>query len=159
VLQNLANAGAGQPVAVPTASGAKTAQDVHDQCANDNGWKTAAASAGLTAVTFSTYQPTAGTATVFAPTSTSHQALADQISAAPATVKSCDFDLMGHIQVDLNQLDKASVAIDGTTIPLDNNDGWHMLTPTQLELSGSACATWRSMNAHTIDFKFPCEII
>jgi hypothetical protein len=160
VLQGLANAGADLPVAVPTGSGATTAQDVHNQCASDNGWSTAATAATLTTPTFTTYSPTGGNATVFSPTSTSQQALADQISAALNTVKSCSFDLTGKIKVDLTQLSKASVLIDGVAVPLSDSNGWHMIDAVTLELTGDTCNTWRnSTTAQDIEFDFPCEII
>jgi hypothetical protein len=47
----------------------------------------------------------------------------------------------------------------GTEIPLDDTNGWHMTSDTQLELSGTACDTWRNPMNTTIDFQFPCQII
>jgi hypothetical protein len=163
VLKNFANAGAGQAVINPPGSGAATLQDIYNQCAGagNGAWKTMWTAAGRTGLTpLATYGPTAGTAMVYTPASTSQQALADQISLALANVKSCTFDLMANkISVDLKQLSKASVLIDGVVIPLSDTNGWHMTSPTQLELVGTGCDTWRQQNATTIDFNFPCEII
>jgi hypothetical protein len=138
-----------------------TGMNIYNDCYNGSQpYQAAWGAAGRQALTpMATYGATAGTATVYKPTSVSQQALADQIAAALATVKSCTFDLTGHIVVDTNQLSKAAVLIDGVNIPLSDTDGWNMTSPTQLQLVGSACATWRSMSAMNIDFNFPCEII
>jgi hypothetical protein len=162
VLQNFANAGAGQGVIIPPNSGATMLRDVHDQCtgAGNGDWMSMWTAAGRTGTNpLATYGPTAGTAPVYTPTSTSQQALADQISSALADVKSCTFDLSGHIRVDRTQLSKASVKIGGVAIPLSDTSGWHMLTDTELELVGDACAGWRQPDVTDIMFNFPCEII
>src|SRR4029077_9264060 len=102
---------------------------------------------------------------VYAPSSTMQQALVDQISAALADVKSCTFDLSNvngkSIKVVRTMLNKASVLIDGTVVPLDpnNTNGWDMVSDTQLQLFGPACDAWRDPKATDIQFNFPCEII
>ena len=65
------------------------------------------------------------------------------------------------IKVDRNQLNKASIKVEGATVPLDPNsaNGWNMTGDTTLELFGSACDAWRNPNAKNIEFNFPCEII
>jgi hypothetical protein len=55
-------------------------------------------------------------------------------------------------------LDSAHVKIMGTEIPLDDTNGWHMTTDTQLELTGTACDTWHDPANNTIDFMFPCDV-
>jgi hypothetical protein len=99
----------------------------------------------------------------FQPNASDQTMLVTQLSAALSGVKSCTFDLSSingkSIKVDLNQLSKASVTIEGNTVPLDGTNGWNMATATQLVLSGSACDAWRDPNAKNIAFNFPCEII
>ena len=115
--------------------------------------------------TIGTYSATAGPTRPFAPSAADQTQIVTQLSAALAGVKSCAFDLTATggavIKVNLNQLNKASVAIEGTTVPLDPNsaNGWNMINESTLQLFGSACDTWRDPSSKTIDFNFPCEII
>ena len=169
VLAAFANAGAGQPVA-PLAADPNA---IYDQCAGVPGWQADFAMTGKPAMRPSTIGDYAapdaglGTATVFKPDLTNQTALVNEISAALSGVKSCIFDLgnLGGgkpIKVDLTQLAQAHVLIMGTEVPLDdatNMNGWRMNSPTQLELTGTACDTWRMPNNMTIDFQFPCAII
>jgi hypothetical protein len=80
-------------------------------------------------------------------------------------VKSCTFDLTATggtpIKVDLKQLSKASIKVQGNTVPLDtgSTNGWNMINETTVQLFGSACDAWRDPSSTTIDFNFPCEII
>jgi hypothetical protein len=124
---------------------------------------TAAGRTGTTPI--ATYAATAGTAQVYSPGGTSQQALADQISAALADVKSCTFDLTNlqgkSIKVVRAKLDQASVLVNGTAVPLDttNTNGWDAVTDTQLQLFGPACDAWRDPKVTDIKFNFPCEAI
>jgi hypothetical protein len=160
-LQNFANAGAGQNVALPT--GLATPTDVYYQCNSVNPWMSLATSLGKTMMPLAAYASPAGTATVYAPTSTSTDALAAQISASLSGVKSCTFDLMDvngkAITVDTTQLNQAKVLIQGNEVPLDPTNGWSMSSSTELVLNGTACTTWRDPNNNNIDFQFPCQII
>jgi hypothetical protein len=138
-------------------------------------------------VTLGTYSTTAGPTKPYTPTATDQTMLVSQLSAALSGVKSCTFDLNNvngtgsSIKVDTTQLNKAQVLVcekadpasgvcpTGTmSVPLDNNNGWRIncvplgdpaCKPTQLELTGSACANWRSPNNTHIDLDFPCGVI
>jgi len=173
VLQNFANAGTGQPVAIPRAPGSTTmGSDVYYQCngqgtnAGVDAWSTLWTAAGRTGIVpLATYSPTGGTATVFTPNSVDTQALADQISKALAGVRSCTFDL-STFKIDTTKLSKAEVyLVDSTSsrddIPLDpnNTDGWDMTSATQLQLYGSWCDKLRQPTTTDIKFNFPCDII
>lgn len=163
VLQNFANAGAGMGAINPPGSGAATLQDIFYQCqgAGSGAWMSQWTAAGRTGlVPLATYSTTPGTAQVYAPTSTSQQALYDQIAAALSDVKSCIFDLT-PVRAVLSMLNKASVLIENNLVPLDptNTNGWNMNTETQLQLYGPACDAWRNPDAKNIQFNFPCEII
>jgi hypothetical protein len=163
VLAAFANAGAGQPVGYLNPD----VNAIYDQCAGVAGWQADFAATGKPATrpnTIGAYAPTGGTATVFKPDLANQTALVNQISNALSGVKSCVFDLSDPtngkpISVDTTQLDKAHVLIMGTEVPLDDTNGWHMTSDTQLELSGTACDTWRKPENSTIDFQFPCQII
>jgi hypothetical protein len=165
VLAAFANAGAGKPVAYLNAD----VNAIYDQCAGVPGWAADFAATGKPAMrpsTIGAYVPpgAAGNAQVFKPDLTNQMALINEITSALSGVKSCVFDLSDPtngkpITVDTTQLDKAHVLIAGMEIPLDDTNGWHMASDTQLELSGSACDTWRDPKNTTIDFQFPCQII
>jgi hypothetical protein len=169
VLQNLANAGAGQVVALPSGVGANSSTDIASQCNSVAAWKAIATAASTPAMTsLATYGTPAGTATVFTPTSTSQAALANQIAAAVNGVKSCTFDLGNvggqAIKVDLNQLASAHVCLstscpDTSEVPQDATNGWSMSSATQLILNGTACDKWRMPSNNDISFDFPCKSI
>jgi hypothetical protein len=163
VLAAFANAGAGQPVGQLNAD----VNAIYDQCSGVPGWMADFAATGKPAMrpnTIGAYAPTGGDATVFKPDLTNQTALVNEISNALSGVKSCVFDLGDPtngkpIMVDLTQLDKAHVLIMGAEVPRDDTNGWHMTSDTQLELSGTACDTWRKPENTKIDFQFPCQII
>jgi hypothetical protein len=167
VLQAFANAGVGQPVAVPPANGTTTTfTNIHDDCAQDPNWMAIWSQQAMksgsvpTAVYADQLHQTPGTAQVFTPSSTDTQALADQIATAVAGVKTCTFDL-SSFKIDLTRLSEASVLIDGNTVPLDpsNANGWDMVTSSELQLFGPACDGWRNKNAMDIKFNFPCDLV
>jgi len=169
VLQAFANAGAGEPTVAPL-HGTGQISDFYYQCNGGRGglWMTDVATAGKTAaagVSLGTDATTAGSTMPYKPNASDQTMLATQLAAALSGVKSCSFDLSNingkAISVDLNQLSKASIAIDGTTVQLDpnNGNGWDMTSASTLQLFGNACDKWRDPNAKNIAFNFPCEII
>jgi hypothetical protein len=163
ILQAYANAGAGEPTMAPLRANVD-AFAFYDQCNGVTGWKadrTALGKPDTRGTTLGTYSTTAGPTKPYTPNAADQTQLVTQLSAALAGVKSCTFDLGGHIMVALNLLNRASVLIEGNMVPLDstNTSGWNMTSPTQLQLFGSACDTWRNPNADDIKFNFPCEII
>jgi hypothetical protein len=174
-LKAFATAGAGEPTLPPLRTGSDIFA-IFDQCwpGGDSaaaGWKAdflaVPANATCTANqnncrgrTIGTYGTAAGPTEPFRPDPANQTQLITQLSNALAGVKSCVFDLT-PVKVDLNQLNKAGVLIEGTPVPLDttNANGWNMTSDIQLTLFGSACDAWRNPNATKIDFNFPCEII
>jgi len=167
VLDAFANAGAGEPTVASVPSGLD-ATAIFDQCQGVAPWKTDLTASGHpttrgpTAVV-GTYAATAGPTKPFKPNASDQNMLQTQLAMALSGVKSCTFDLSSingkSIHVDLNQLNKASVTIEGNSISLDGTNGWSMATGTQLVLNGTACDTWQSPNVKNIAFNFPCEII
>jgi hypothetical protein len=169
VLQAFANAGAGEMTVPGLMSGLDTTA-IFDQCQGVAPWKTDLTASGHPTTrgptaTVGTYGTTKGPTMPFQPSAADSTMLATQLSAALSGVKSCTFDLTATggtpIKVDLNQLNKATIKVQGTTVPLDaaSANGWNMINQTTVELFGSACDAWRDPNAKTIDFNFPCEII
>ncbi|WP_437593437.1 vWA domain-containing protein [Sorangium sp. So ce1000] len=133
-LQDVANAGAGQPVQRP-ASGTDA------ECFTGAG----------------TYANAGGTATYYTPDPTDASALENELNAAIVGVKSCTFDLQGSIEVDLRNASLGQVLIDGAPVPYDAQNGWTMESATQLTLVGDACEQIKE--AQDISFDFPCEIL
>jgi hypothetical protein len=171
-LQAFANAGAGEATLPPLRNMTNaTVNDFWDQCNADAHWKAEIVakfpecmdSANFNTCrgkTVGTYDTTKGPAKPFVPDAKDQTMLVAQLSSALAGVKSCSFDLGGHVMVNTQRLNEAVIKIDGTVIPLDpnNGNGWNMSTPTQLELHGGACDTWRGTGTD-IHFGFPCDII
>jgi hypothetical protein len=164
-LQAFANAGSGVAVAAPlSGTTALAPKDIYDQCQGVPGWKSFFTTAGLSPEQALGTYAAAGTAItnapLYNPDATDQAALAAAISSALSTVKSCSFDLQGKIKVDLPHAAEGSVIIDGTPIPYDatGTSGWTMATPTELDLVGAACDTWRTTGTN-IDFDFPCDAI
>ena len=171
VLQNFANAGAGQPVAplLPNPGQAYDPNALYDQCNGVPGWATAFAATGKLAVrgesigTYTTDPTLAGTAPVYRPDPNDQAALTEQIRTALAGVKSCTFDLAEDgVQVDLTREDLgqlAKVIVNGAPVPFDPANGWTMLSETAVGLAGDACTSWRNPTIETsISFDFPCDI-
>lgn len=161
-----ANAGAGEQTVAPL----RTGLDINaffDQCNGVAGWHADFLATGKPQTrgqTIGQYAPTAGPTKPYRPDIADQTMLVNQISAALAGVKSCTFDLAEvnstrPIRVDPAQLNKASILIEGQTVPLDDANGWRLVGPSQIELTGSACTNWRlPANTHIV-FNFPCEII
>jgi hypothetical protein len=173
-LQAFANAGAGEDT-LPTIPTTLDITAIWDQCqANGDSaaWKAAIVEkypeCGVAATantcrgkTLGTYAAASGPSHPYTPDASNQTELVQQLGAALAGVKSCTFDLGGHVMVNTQRLGEAVIKIDGAVIPLDpsSGNGWNMNTPTQLELYGSACDTWRAPTATDIHFGFPCDII
>jgi hypothetical protein len=51
------------------------------------------------------------------------------------------------------------VRINGVSVPADAANGWRMNNSTELELVGSACASFRTTASQTISFEFPCSLL
>jgi hypothetical protein len=168
-LQAFANAGAGQPVAPPLTNGTTSDPNaVWDQCNGVTGWAQYFATTGkpLTRGQTTADYTTAGaggTAPVYRPDPVDQAALITQIQAALAGVKSCSFDLAGDgVKVDLARPDLGTLAhvlINGTAVPIDATNGWHMASDTTVELDGDACSSWRVPGQTAISFDFPCDVI
>jgi len=167
-LQALANAGASLPAPLPFGATNKE-QDVCYACKGVPPWVAqwpspagVALDANCMSVggqTLGVYGTAANNATVYHPDTANQKALTEEISRVVSGIKSCTFDLGGDISVNLALLDQAKVRIEGQLLPLSQDNGWRMNSPTQAELVGSGCATWKEPGNTHIDFDFPCDII
>lgn len=71
-------------------------------------------------------------------------------------VASCTFDLDGRVLA--REAPRGKVTIDGEEIPMSDSDGWRLVSATQLELVGSACAKLQSAEEQ-LRATFPCDAI
>ena len=139
-LQDLANAGAGQPVLSP-------GDNLKNSCLGGDETKAKGK-----------YAAAGGSTKFFTPDATDATALENALSAAVAGAQSCTFDLQGKIEVDLAHAGLGHVLIDGNAVPYNAQNGWQMTSPTQLELVGDACSQLKNATKG-ISFDFPCDII
>jgi len=163
ILQAFADAGMGLPVVpvLPPPGDQGTIQIFYN-CQGVQNWASEATAAGTPAMQpLATYSTTSGGAKVFTPDATNKDALRDEIAKVLSGVKSCTFDIGGEIKVIQTLLDEAHVYVQGTEVPLDpaGMNGWHMPTPSQIELVGDACTNWRMPQNTKIDWDFPCKIL
>ena len=69
-------------------------------------------------------------------------------------VRSCVIDLDGEIAE--GKESTGTVTLDGEELVLDDENGWQVNTPSQIELLGTACEAIKSGD-HDLDISFPCE--
>jgi len=155
-LQAFDNAGGGMPVA-PLGT---TVNDVYFQCMGVTAWaadRTAAVRQGQAPL--ATYQAGGGNSPVYRPDPSNPTALTDLLSLTVSGVKSCTFDLVDGLHVDLGQLDQVKVLVQGQTVAHDATNGWSMVSDTRLQLAGDACTLWRNPQTRSIDLQFPCGVV
>jgi len=163
-LQAIANAGAGLPAAIPF--GATSAQLACYSCSGQTGWDAEWTSAGAArdcAATgkqvLGTYSPVGGSAPTYRSDFSDQAALNAQIAGILSSFKSCSFELATQGSLDPNAVGSAVVRIDGQPVPMSTSNGWHLTSPTQLTLVGSACVDWRKPATQAITFEFPCDAL
>ena len=78
------------------------------------------------------------------------------LSAIAGDVQGCVFDLNGTVAE--NAADRGTVALDGVPLTHDDPDGWHLLSPNQLSVDGSACEQIQSATDLVLDISFPCGL-
>jgi hypothetical protein len=135
-LGDVANAGVGQPVE-------DRQMAVHYQCPNS----------------LATYAATSGTAPFFEPDVNDRAALVTALTSAIAGVRSCVFDLQGHVQIDLKMADQGVVEVEGQRVLYGGADGYRMNSETQLELLGAACERLKRPETKRVSIDFPCEAV
>jgi hypothetical protein len=163
-LKAIANAGAGQPAAIPF--GPTTAQLTCYDCSGYPGWDaewTSASSARDCATSgkqvLGTYSPVGGSTPTYRSDLSDQAALNAQIAAILSSFKSCSFDLGSPGSLDPTAAGSAVIRIDAQPVPMSTSNGWHLTSPTQLALVGSACADWRKPTTKAITFEFPCDAL
>lgn len=128
-LQDLANAGAGEPV---------QRRGIGADCEESN---------------LATYSDAGGDARYYRPENPA--ALRDDIGGIIGGVRSCEFKLSE--EVDLEEADKGTVLLDCDGLPYDDDNGWRMKSSTELELVGDSCTAIKTTIRPDLYITFPCE--
>ncbi len=145
-LRDVANAGAGQPVALP--QGVNTVQDLEARCRNNP----VGSMRGV-------YSPQGGNAQFFQANGTDEVALGQALDAVIYGIRSCVFELDGAVEINPDRVGSARISIDGSpTLVYGDANGWQLRTPTQIELLGTACQQVKDPRTGGIAFDFPCEV-
>lgn len=145
-LRDVANAGSGQPVALPP--GVNSEEDLRNRC-RDNPPGT------LTG----TYSPVGGNAQYFQANGTDQAALGAALDAVIYGIRSCIFELDGAVEINRERVGGARITIDdGAPLVFGDPNGWTLRTDTQVELLGGACQQIRNPATSGIKFDFPCDV-
>ncbi|HLV66447.1 MAG TPA: hypothetical protein VKY73_11575, partial [Polyangiaceae bacterium] len=136
-LQDLANAGTGQPVEAPPA------EYEYQQCVTMIG-------DGLQATYATTEDP--GTAPYF--TATSAEELKTAIEDLLKQVASCTFDMDVEVR---GRASLGQVFVGAQEVPYDDPDGWRLESNRyQVTLQGAACELFQTGD-HELNISFPCD--
>ena len=138
-LQDIANAGTGQPVAEPPAT------YCYQSCV--------AGSMGGCGTYLSTYTATGGTSPYF--TATSPAEIRTKLTELLSDVVSCTIQLDATVNATADP-SLARVTVMGTAVPYNTADGWILeSTRDKITLQGAACMTFRE--GASVNVVFPCQ--
>jgi hypothetical protein len=146
-LRDVANAGAGQPVALP--QGVNSEEDLRNRCRNNP-----------PGMLQGTYSPTGGNAQFYQANGTDTAALGAALDAVIYGIRSCVFELDGAAEINPERVGSARITIDdGAPLVFGDANGWNLRTATQVELLGSACQQLKNPATSGIKFDFPCDVL
>jgi von Willebrand factor type A domain len=152
-LRDVANAGSGQPVALPP--GVNSEQDLRNRCNNNQ----VPAGYGPPPLT-GTYSAAGGNAQFFQANGTDQVALGAALDAVIYGIRSCIFELDGAVEINPDRVGLARVTIDdGAPLVYGDTNGWRLNTATQVELVGNACQQLKNPATGGIQFDFPCDVL
>ncbi|HTV19402.1 MAG TPA: VWA domain-containing protein [Polyangiaceae bacterium] len=145
-LRDVANAGSGQPVALPP--GINSEEDLRNRCrSNPPGSLTG------------TYSATGGNAQYYQANGTDQAALGAALDAVIYGIRSCIFELDGAVEINRDRVGGARITIDdGAPLVYGDANGWTLRTETQVELLGSSCQQIKNPATGGIKFDFPCDV-
>jgi hypothetical protein len=72
-------------------------------------------------------------------------------------VRSCAFALNGMVKAGAET--EGTVVLDGAVLPLNDPNGWHLSSPTTIQLDGKACETVKDDKKHELSASFTCGSI
>lgn len=146
-LRDVANAGAGQPVALPP--GINSEEDLRNRCRSNP----AGSLPG-------TYSAQSGNAQFFQANGTDDVQLSAALNAVIYGIRSCVFDLAGAAEIDPTQAGSARITLgEGAPLVFNDPNGWRLASGTQVELLGNACQELKNPLTRGIKFDFPCETL
>jgi hypothetical protein len=103
--------------------------------------------------------PTTGDAGAILPSTT--DALVTALKKAVQDARACTYDLSG--QVEPGQEHLGVVTVNGAPVPYDaagtSDNGWHLATPSRIELVGQACTTIKTTPDAVLSVRFPCGAV
>jgi hypothetical protein len=87
------------------------------------------------------------------------QELVDALKKIVIDARTCTFELNGSVPA--GQENRGTVVLNGQPVPYvgTGTDGWHLTTPSTLELVGSACTTLKTTADATLTASFPCGVV
>lgn len=130
-LQDLANAGSGQPV---------QQRPVPSNCEG-------------AVFNLGSYSTSGGTATVFNP-SDPDQLKAD-IAGVVGSTRSCVYTM--NEEVELDKANLGTVLVNDVVAEYEDENGWRMNSPSELELLGASCIAVKTTIAPDVYISFPCD--
>jgi hypothetical protein len=86
----------------------------------------------------------------------SREELRDALTSLVRNARTCSFDLRGEVEPSLAHL--GTVTLDGAALPMSDEEGWRLVTPSQIELVGPTCETLLNGD-HDLRASFPCEVV
>ncbi len=146
-LQDLANAGTGQPVAP------NTEEYKYSQCiANNPG--------GTVTATYAATVAEGGTSPYYtvsaADGTTAQKQLADAIQASLAQTRSCTFNMDAKVTGDASL---GTLTFNGTALPFGDPNGWALGDDlVSVTLAGTACDSWKK-DGGKVSVIFPCKLV
>lgn len=105
------------------------------------------------------FDPQTGDAGAIRPNT--QQQLIDALAKVVLDARTCMFDLNGEVKPGTEKL--GVVTLNGTPVPFDDpgapDEGWRLVTPSRIELVGTACTTLKATENATLTARFPCGAI
>ena len=143
-LQDIANAGAGQPVA-PNSNEYKYQPCIKNQ---------------LLAATYAASVAEGGTAKYYTVTATdgatAQTQIADAIKASLMQTRSCTFNMDAQVKGDASL---GTLTFNGNNLPFGDANGWALGADlTSVTLNGTACDSWKK-DGGKVNVSFPCKLV
>lgn len=85
------------------------------------------------------------------------QQVVDALNQIILGVRSCKFTLNGSVVAGTET--QGSVQLNGSPLVLGSPSGWRLNSPTELEITGSACDTLKTSPTAKLVVRFPCGTI
>jgi hypothetical protein len=143
-LQDVANAGAGQPVAP------NTLEYTYSACVKDTGLSATYAADVMSAGSAPYYTVSAADAT------TAQTQLATAIEASLTQTRNCTFNMDAQVNGDASL---GTLTVDGKALPFGDPNGWALGTDlTSVTLNGTACDAWKK-DGGKLNVVFPCKLV